>query len=297
MTRLLVAGVAVADFVFMVGSMPDKPEKYRAHDAIVTGGGNAANAAVAICRQGGEALLAAHLGEDPVGTIILDGLLAEGVDTRFVQRASGAKSSFSSIYVDARGERQIMNFRGSGMTFEADHVKDVPPIDAVLADNRRPALTRHALALARERGVPGVVDAEDPISVDDIAAATHIAFSLQGLAALTGQTDPDHALRVASRHLPAWLCVTDGSKGAYFLQDDVLVHSPAFPVDVVDTLGAGDVWHGVFALRLAEGDTEAQAVRYANAAAALKCRRAGGRNGTPGAAETAVFLKSAEAGS
>ena len=59
----------------------------------------------------------------------------------------------------------------------------------------------------------------------------------------------------------------------------------------VDTLGAGDVWHGAFALRLAEGADELTAIRFASAAAALKCTRPGGRMGAPSRAEVAAFLK------
>ena len=73
MARVLVAGVAVADFVFQVDEMPSKPEKYRANDAIVAGGGNAANAAVAIARQGGEAMLAARLGDLQQRAVRIDG--------------------------------------------------------------------------------------------------------------------------------------------------------------------------------------------------------------------------------
>jgi sulfofructose kinase len=72
--------------------------------------------------------------------------------------------------------------------------------------------------------------------------------------------------------------------------DGELRHYPGFEVPVVDTLGAGDVWHGAFALALAEGRGEAQAVQYASAAAALKVQRKGGRSGAPMRAELDSFL-------
>ena len=65
----------------------------------------------------------------------------------------------------------------------------------------------------------------------------------------------------------------------------------AFAVPVVDTLGAGDTWHGAFAVRLAEGADEAEAVRFASAAAALKCTRFGGRDGAPGRQDVEAFLR------
>jgi sulfofructose kinase len=69
-----------------------------------------------------------------------------------------------------------------------------------------------------------------------------------------------------------------------------LQHHPGFDVTVVDTLGAGDVWHGAFALALAEGRDEEAAVRVASAAAALKVQRKGGRSGAPVRAELDSFL-------
>ena len=100
MARILVIGVAVEDFVFQVEALPSEARKYRATDAQVTGGGCAANAAVAIARLGGKAVLGARLGSDHLGDIILSDLARDGVDTDLVQRTEGARSSFISVYVD-----------------------------------------------------------------------------------------------------------------------------------------------------------------------------------------------------
>ena len=120
MKTILCAGVAVIDFVFHVDEMPTRPEKYRAHDASITGGGNAANAAVAVSRLGGRARLAARLGDDAVADMIVAGLEAESVDTRLVRRFSGRKSSFSSVLIDTAGERQIVSYRDMDISFGAE---------------------------------------------------------------------------------------------------------------------------------------------------------------------------------
>ena len=294
MVRVLVAGVAVADFVFQVNEMPSKPEKYRANDAIVAGGGNAANAAVAIARQGGEAMLAARLGDDPVGDLILAGVAGEGVDTSLVRRAPGGASSFSSIYVDAAGERQIMNFRGRGLDQTADWLTGLHGAGAVLADNRWEPLTVKAMALAKAAGVPGIIDAEAPIDPDALVGASHIAFAMQGLTAYAPGAAPADALRLARERTGAWVCVTDGPAGAVCFDGVSMEHVPAIPVTAVDTLGAGDIWHGAFALLLAEGATELRAMIHANAAATLKCLSFGGRDGCPDRAATELFLKENE---
>jgi sulfofructose kinase len=290
MAEVLVAGVAVADIVMQVGDLPRRAEKYRATDAALTVGGCAANAATAIARHGGTARLAARLGRDPMGDLIVSALEAEGVDLSLSDRRRGARTSFSSVYVDRSGERQIMNFRGSGLAETLDLAAARRP-DVVLTDNRWPQLTAAAIAAARGWGVPAIVDAEAPFEADAIRGATHIAFSMQGLAAYAPEDPIEQALHRARATFDAWIAVTDGPHGVWFTEGDTIGHVPAVAVEAVDTLGAGDIWHGAFALRLAEGADERTSIRFANAAAALKCRTFGGVASCPHRAETETFLK------
>jgi sulfofructose kinase len=291
MAKVIVAGVAVVDFVFNVDEMPRRPEKYRARDATIVGGGCAANAAVAIARLGGEANLVARLGDDRIGDIIISDLQAENVDTGFVDRAKDGRSSFSSIYIDSGGERQIMNFRGSGLNQQTGWLEQTPRSDAILADNRWAQGAAKMMEIARRRDIPGIIDGEDPIDPESLTIASHVAFSSQGLVALTGEKDLTKALKSAAMRLSCWLCVTDGAKGVYFLNNGRIEHIPGFDVEVKDTLGAGDVWHGAFALCLAQGTGEVDAIIFANAVAAIKCTKYGGRDGCPDRNTTDKFLK------
>lgn len=296
MTTILTVGVAVIDIVMSVDALPRKPEKYRARDAAIVGGGCAANAAVAVARLGGRSLIAARTGQDQIGDMIVAGLEAEGVDCAQVRRIKGGRSSFSSIYVDAAGDRQIVNFRDMTLSFDASWLAERIPdnVDAILADTRWPQGAAVAMEAARDRGIPGILDAEAPVREAERALrlASHVAFSAQGLRDLTGLDDLDGALEMAREETAAWVCVTDGAAGVTFFEDGQRAHEPAFPVDVVDTLGAGDVWHGAFALALGEGQRARTAIRFANAVAALKCTRFGGRSGTPTRAEAEAFLRS-----
>lgn len=299
MARVAAAGVAVIDFVMRLDEMPSRPEKYRAREAAVVGGGCAATAMVAAARLGGETALAARLGDDEIGDMIARGLEAEGVDCTLVRRFEGRRSSFSTVIVSASGERQIVNFRDIELSFDAGWLEEaaLPPFDAALGDTRWPLGAAVLLRTARERGVPGVLDAEAPVmeAADALAAASHVVFSAQGLREFTGVPDIREGLRAASRRIDAWVGVTDGGHGVYWIEGGEMMHEPAFAVDVVDTLGAGDVWHGAFALGLGEGMGERRAVRFASAAAAIKCTRFGGRDGAPGRAEVEAFLKARSA--
>jgi sulfofructose kinase len=285
MARVLCVGSSVIDFVFRLDVLPTRPEKLRAEAARMIGGGCAANAAVAVARLGGEAWLAGRLGDDQIGRMVVAGVEAEGVDCSLVRLTPGGRSAFSSVYVDAAGERQVVSFRGEGLDDSPDLIAGAPPLDAVLADTRWTPGNLAALVLARARGIPGILDAEAPIDPALLPVASHVAFSRQGLASVVAGPPAE---AIAALDLSAWACVTDGAEGVHVRGGP---HIAAPSIAAVDTLGAGDVWHGAFALRLAEGADELDAIRFANAAAALKCARPWGREGCPTRAETEAFLK------
>jgi len=291
MANVFLTGMAVVDFVFSVDEMPKQAEKYRADNAVVVGGGCAANAAVAIARLGGQATLAARLGSDQLGDLIIADLEKENVQTKFVRRSEDGRSAFSSIYVDKRGERQIMNFRGANLDNDADWLDGAPKSDAFLTDSRWVEGAIKSMELARMQGVPGIVDAEDPVDPEILKLASHVAFSRQGLIGLTGEEDFAKALLDVDNQFPGWVCVTDGAHGVYSISSGQIEHFPAYPVSVKDTLAAGDIWHGAFALCLAQGMTEGGAIKFASAVAALKCTKHGGREGCPDRPTTEQFLK------
>ncbi|MEX3011556.1 PfkB family carbohydrate kinase [Hoeflea sp. TYP-13] len=294
MTTVLAVGSAVVDFIFQLDEAPSRSEKHRARDAAIVGGGCAANAAVAVARLGGKAMLAARLGDDVIGDMIISDLEKEGVDSNLVKRFEERRSSYSSVIVDPDGERSIVNFRDMDIDFGGGwlELQELPAFDAALADTRWPDGARVAMRAALKRGVPGVIDGEAPVREAQAALmdATHIAFSRPGLLDFNDINDVEAALRQAAEETGAWVCVTEGGDGVRWLDNGTMRHMPAFEVKVVDTLGAGDVWHGAFALALARGDSESEAIRFASAASALKCRQFGGRSGAPTDSDVTTFL-------
>ena len=289
MASVYAIGMAVMDFVFDVDVFPDVAQKYRASDARVIGGGCASNAAYAVARLGGDARLGARIGDDLLGDLIVADLESTGVDMTGCDRSGGGRSSYSSVLVDRSGERQIVNFRGANLTEDTNWIGG--SADAVLVDNRWAAGAKAGLALAAALGVPGIVDAESPVDADVIALASHIAFSRNGLADFAGTEDISAGLSAAHQTFGCRVIVTDGGNGAYLWQDGVVRHIPGFAVDVRDTLAAGDIWHGAFALGLAEGTDVANAMLFANATAALKCREFGDRAGCPDRSTVEAFIK------
>lgn len=299
MPRVLCIGQAVQDFVFTLPELPAAARKYRARRFESVGGGPAATAAVAICRLGGRALLAARVGDDDVGRIVAAELERYGVDCALVRRLPGCSSSLSAVLVDAAGERLIVNYLDAAMDGAADCLPDGLPadVDAVLADTRWPDGALRGLELARQAGVPGILDGDSPVPVDGalVRTASHVAFSTPGLAEFAGTADPAAGLIAASARTDAWCCVTLGSGGTLHLVAGKPVTLPAFRVRVADTLGAGDVWHGALALALADGEPIERAMYVAGAAAALKVRNGKGRAGAPSRAELDEFLAERQA--
>ena len=294
MTALLCVGVLVLDVIFLVDELPSGGEKMLGHGMSEAIGGPAAIGGLAAVRLGGQASLLSRVGDDRVGTTILEGFRQAGLDTSAVEIVPGATSSFSAVAVDPNGERQIVNYTDPRLHAEAPRsIPAVDPFDAVLVDTIYPMAAIPALEAAKRRGIPGVVDFDvNPRSGcgEILSLASHVAFSRQGLRSLTSLEDPEAGLRaVASRH-GNWVGVTLGENGVMWLEGSSAHHLPAFQVDVVDTLGAGDVFHGGFAYGLASGQSVVDALRLGAAAAAVKCTRKGGGPGAPTRVEVDAFL-------
>jgi sulfofructose kinase len=300
---ILCAGIIVLDEVFRVDRFPQPDEKTEAQSFFIVNGGCAANAAVAIARLGGRAVLAGPLGgppgEDSNGDRVLAALAGEQVDCRGCQRIAGVPTALSAIFLDAHGDRMIVTHRDDRLAAAepSDPSGLVASADVVLADNRFPEFVRPICAAARGRGLTVVLDADRPteMSEDLFQIATHVVFSSECLRATTGLDDLVAALAAIARTTPSFLAVTHGPHDVLWREGASLHKSPVFPVKAVDTLGAGDVFHGAFALALAEGRDVGPALRFAAAAAGLKCTRLGGSMAAPYRAEVEALLAAGSA--
>jgi sulfofructose kinase len=291
---IVCAGIAVLDEVFRVEQFPVPHMKTQASRFMSVNGGNAANAAVVVARLGARTSFAAPIGDDANGDRLLALMTRETVDCSACPRVADVPSPISAICIDARGERAIVNFRDDRLAVArvVDPARLVAGADAVLIDNRFPEFVTPVCEAARARSIPVIIDADEPRrqSNDLIGLVSHAIFSAEGLRATTDVDDLPRALVQVRGLTSAFVAVTDGANGAYWLDGTAVRHVPAFRIDAVDTLGAGDTFHGAFALRLAEGASEADAMRFAAAAAAVKCTRFGGITVAPSRAEVDAFL-------
>lgn len=297
--RLVSIGAACLTTLYRVDAIPAVPGKAQARAAVRVTDGMAISAACAFARLGGEASVWARLGDDAQGQAMRAELAAAGLDVAGLRACPGGKSSHAAVVVDARGERLVTVFHDPGL--DADPVW--LPLDALdgaaflHADVRWIEGATRAMKAARGKGVRAMLDAEttDPaILAALVPLASHAVFSDAGLAVHTGTPDVEAGLRlVAARGTHAHVGASCGAAGYVWLEDGAVRRMPAPSVAAIDTLAAGDVFHGALALALAEGRTMAAAARFACAAASLKCAVFGGRLGCPSRGDVDAFIRGA----
>ncbi|SFZ85696.1 sulfofructose kinase [Devosia enhydra] len=283
---ILCVGALTHDSTYRLPELPAGARKYLAKARVEACAGMATSAAIAIARLGGRARLWASVGDDLTGESLLSALDAAGVERSDVRRVAGTASAAATILVDASGERIVVVHYPEAIVSPPAALPDLSGVAAVLVDARWPTAAALALDAARQAGLPAILDADTaPLSIlKDLAGrASHILASRDGAAILSGETDPERALlRLADRYW-AFVLVTDGARGCFWSPSPggPVHHTPAPRVESIDTNAAGDVFHGAFALALAEGQPIMAATRFAVFAAALKCTRLGGAQGAP----------------
>lgn len=292
MAEVICVGVAFLDYVFEADLPASDDSKTFARDYQQSGGGMAATASVSVSKLGGKTALWGRVGDDEAGDRIRDGLSRRGVQIDQLRQIAGAQSPVSSVVIGDKGVRQAVVFPGRNLDSNADWLpyERIAETSAVLVDTRWPEAAMPVLERARANHIPSILDADigpDPVPRELVELASHVIFSLPGLAQFTDISDIVAGLRKAREATEAVIGVTAGADGFYWLNQDgdEVYRLPALKVDAIDTLGAGDVFHGAFALAIGEEKSVEEAAQFANAAAGLKCARSGGRDAIPSRAE------------
>jgi sugar/nucleoside kinase (ribokinase family) len=297
-------GANSVDYVYRLPEFPH-PDTQAAklritHHAVLCGG----QTTTAMCTCAAMGLRARYIGvtgDDENGTLIRRELDVRGVDAGHVY-VHPAKNAFAVILVDdRRGERVVLWHRDAALALqhrEIDasvvaqsrliHVDDVDEDAAICA-----------ASIGRSAGIPVTSDIERVTERTEelVAAVTIPIFAEHVIESLTGERDFERGLRKVrevrlkpdTTYEYDMLCVTLGARGAMLLEGDRLHHAPGLPVEVVDTTGAGDVFRGAFIAALLRGDSPADILRFANAAAALSCTRLGAIDGIPAMEEVLAF--------
>ncbi len=277
--KVLFVGAATVDSIALVPAFPHPDERVVADELVFAGGGPAATAAVAAARLGVPAAFVGTVGDDTDGRRIVEGLEEEGVDVSGVTVARGTRSGASVIVVDhGRGTRAICARPGPALDPSAV-ASAVQGADWVHTDHVgwgpvRAAVTATGPRLSVDLGYH--VEGFTPRGVDLYAP------SIEALRAAHGPLEPAALLSAALDEGARRVVATDGGRGSYGADaSGERVHAPGVAVDVVSTLGAGDVFHGALLAAHVRGFGLEAALRYANTTAALSCQGLDGRSAIP----------------
>ncbi len=295
-------GCSSVDFFAVVPAYPDNDAKIEIGEFAKQGGGLVATALVAASRLGATCRYLGRIGDDELCQFMLSSLASDGVDTSRVVIEPGGSTLFAFCVVDSSTGKRTIFWTGQNVPeLRAEHITrdDIACAKFLHVDGFDMDAARQACHWAREAGVRTVIDAE--VHHDRMAELVDlcdvIIASEEFACTVTGERDYRDAARVCyaqqARLSPdKVVLVTAGTSGSFGLSPAGEFHTPAFQVDVVDTTGCGDVFHGAFIYGMLQQWDLPQCARFASATSALKARKLGGRAGIPTRTEVDAFLAS-----
>ncbi|MCA9862504.1 MAG: hypothetical protein KC432_05775 [Thermomicrobiales bacterium] len=290
-------GHAALDTIGLTPRLPHLDDNVRLEDLTRQGGGPVAQALVTLVRLGATAGFVGRVGDDDAGALIRTGLAEEGVEVTHLQTAPGARSLQSMILVDkTTGKRSICAFRGTAGEIELD-----AQTRNYLCSGRFLHLDGHsvgsAVIAARQATRSGVrvcLDAgagTDPGYLLPLIRETQVLIAAEQF---TVAASPNDTVVAGARRLmalgPEIVVVTQGERGSSTYTASTEFSTAPFPVDVIDTTGAGDVFHGAYLYGLLQGWDLASTAAFAGATAALKCTQLGGRAAIPRLPAVLAFM-------
>lgn len=285
--EVLVIGRACVDYISVVERFPQVNTKVPLKMRLVEGGGQGATSSCCIARLGGEVTYVGRIGDDDEGRICLKRLRLCGVDTALVEIVKSGRTPVAYVFVTrATGERTIIYERSL-----LPPVNLTPRLKMLIARSRVLLLDPQVTGLAGElktvSGLPVVVydcerwreGMEDMMALADYFIPSS-EFLNDAADKIEGSLITDKILSLAEM-VAGTLVVTDGDKGAYYIDKGRLYQVLPPRVEIRDTTGAGDNFHAAFALAISRGMALPEAVRFSVAVATLSCRDYGGRAGIP----------------
>ncbi len=301
---IVVLGSINMDLVAIAPALPQPGQTVLGESFATLPGGKGANQAVAAARLGADVRMIGRVGDDAFGPLLLASLEASGVNVEDVTTTPGTSSGIAVILLDDQRQNYIVGIYGANMACDELEVRAadraLEGADALLLQMEIPLdVSLEAAAIARRRGVPVIHDPAPPsplpdsayAALDVIAPNQSEAEVLTGIA-VEGIDSALEAARVLRTRGARTAIVKLGEQGVVYASSTGEGHVPAFAVDAVDTVAAGDGFAGALAVALAEGRPLERAVRFAAAAAALAVTRRGAQDAMPARSEVELLLAS-----
>lgn len=294
-------GTAVVDYIGVVDQYPPPDSQIELKTFSKQTGGNAATALVTLAKLGAKTSFLGKFGDDELGKMVFSDLTDKGINLDGSLVSKNGSMGFAFIIVEAGTGRRTILWTGDGKShLTADEVNR----ESILAsrylhlDHYSMEAAIKAAQIAQEGNVEVVLDAESiqpgieqllPL-VDVLIVCADFAFEY------TDRKNCEAALEMLHEKTAAHtVAITAGENGSYCRTNTDYHRQPAFPIDVVDTTGCGDVYHGAFIYGLMQEWSLAKCAEFASAAAALNCRGLGGQSAIPDLVEVETFLRSSNA--
>lgn len=281
--RGLFVGLATLDVIHRVVAAPGRNEKITATAQFVAAGGPAANAAVTFAALGGEAVLLTALGTSPIARAVVDELAGVGVRVIDIAGEYAGDPPVSAVAVtESTGDRAVVGGDAAALVFPPPPAGELAELataaDVVLVDGHHPLLAVAAADAARAAGRPGVVDAGrwKPVMAELLPRVTDVVASADFR--LPGSPGTDDTMRRLVEAGTPVVVATAGSGPVRWAAGGEHGESPVPRVHAVDTLGAGDVFHGAYAHALARGVGVERRIAFASRVAAVRCEMIGPRS-------------------
>lgn len=300
---ITVIGSINIDLVAFLERVPVAGETVTGGDFRTFPGGKGANQAVGAARLGQRVHFIGRVGDDDFGAAMVENLRANGVDTSLIHRLPGLPTGTALILVEASGENRIVVIPGAnGAILPADIEADrraVAAADYVLLQLEIPPETvLRAVEVAAEEKTPVILDPAParPLPDEVLRRVAVLTPNRSELGLLTGRASEPRGDEVAAaarelvRRGVGTVVVKLGAEGVLAVDSTSARPVPGFPVEVVDTTGAGDAFNAGLAASLARGLDIGAACRFANAVGAMAVRGAGAQSSLPNAADVERFL-------
>jgi ribokinase len=299
---IFVIGSSNTDMIIKLDRAPQPGQTVLGGEFAMAAGGKGANQAVAAARAGGQVTFVARVGQDMFGEQAVAGFVRDGIDVRYVTRDPAAPSGVALIFVAKDGENSIAVAGGANGRLSSADVQQAAPAIAgssvVVMQLETPLETVQAAAeLAARAKVPIMLNpAPARVLPHKLLGLVSIltpneteAESLTGIAVKDGAGASRAARELRARGVET-VVLTLGARGAFVATASTEELVPGFRVKAVDTTAAGDVFNGALAVVLGEGRPLLEAVRFANAAAAISVTRLGAQPSAPHRKEIDSFL-------
>lgn len=291
-------GLATVDILTVAPRLPQPDDVLAVRRTVLQGGGPAATALVAASRLGASTTYLGPLGQGRWGEVARAEFRQYGVDTNYAPAGVGDQALSVILIDEGSGKRSILYDRGDLPDLAPAQVPPhlIAQARALHLDGGHIDAAMHAARLARAANVLVSFDGgagEKWPGIDELLPLVDLMVVARRFAGeYSGESDPQAAGPVLlAAYRPRQVVITDGERGAWYWDEAQHFHQPAFRVDVVDTTGAGDTFHGAYLYAHLQGWPPRRRLAFASAAAALKCRQIGGRAGIPTANEVEAFLE------